>query len=408
MNLLLVRIIDICIGIPLVYLIFITKKVFSRKRHSGDIADCNKILIIKLWGIGNTALLLPSMRGLRKKFPSARIDYLTQATNRGIAGMSGAFGNIYCISITSFFGFIKSTLENIIKLKREDYDLVIDCEQFARFSTILTALISGKKTIGFETKNQHRHLLYELPVRYNNEIHMSDSFYSCVERAGVRSKKTLDSDFLFCRNEDTKKPRNLLKSKIDSAHHVSILIHVGTSVNFTPRRWPISYIVELAEKLIEKFPVILVLTGSSEEKEAADEVFGRIKNKKYVINAAGALSFEEFAALIKESDLVVSCDTSTVHIASCFSVPTIGLYGPNTPRLYGPWGRGGISVYKALDCSPCITNYNAKIAICRHREGKGNCMKKISPDEVFEAIRKNFFNDNAPFRLEKISAQCKK
>jgi ADP-heptose:LPS heptosyltransferase len=122
-----------------------------------------------------------------------------------------------------------------------------------------------------------------------------------------------------------------------------------------------------------------------------------------VINTCGKFDFNQFISLLKLSDLVVSADTAPVHLASCLSVPIVGLYGPNTPFLYGPWGDNNIWFYKKLDCSPCITNYNAKINRCRHPEGEGACMRKISVDEVFLAIKTNFFVEFAKFRLKKLN-----
>ncbi len=106
------------------------------------------------------------------------------------------------------------------------------------------------------------------------------------------------------------------------------------------------------------------------------------------------------------SDLVVSSDTSTVHIASCLSVPVVGLYGPNTPVLYGPWSKNSIYFYKRLNCSPCITNYNAKINKCRNPEGQGACMKRITVDEVFAGIKENYLEKGSVFEIKKGYGKC--
>jgi len=55
-----------------------------------------------------------------------------------------------------------------------------------------------------------------------------------------------------------------------------------------------------------------------------------------------------------------------------------------------------------LACSPCITNYNAKVSKCRHAEGQGMCMKKISVDEVYSKIKEAYFDNNARFRINKL------
>ena len=39
---------------------------------------------------------------------------------------------------------------------------------------------------------------------------------------------------------------------------------------------------------------------------------------------------------LARAELLVANDTGPVHLASALKVPVLGLYGPNTPRLYGP------------------------------------------------------------------------
>jgi len=99
----------------------------------------------------------------------------------------------------------------------------------------------------------------------------------------------------------------------------------------------------------------------------------------------------EFISLVKIAGLVISADTAPVHIASALSIPVVAMYGPNTPDLYGPWGGKSLVFYKKLPCSPCITNYNAKMNICRHPKGRGYCMRSISAEEVFDAIKGDIY-----------------
>ena len=80
-------------------------------------------------------------------------------------------------------------------------------------------------------------------------------------------------------------------------------------------------------------------------------------------------------------DVLVANDTGPVHLASALGVPVLGLYGPNTPRLYGPLSPGSISFYDAPPCSPCITNLNYKTSRCRNPV----CIRAIEVDKVAAA-----------------------
>lgn len=402
MNLRIVRWIDIYAGIALAYLIFYLKKFCRCTRNLNTRKYYKKILLVKFWGIGNVIMLLPAAHALREKYPDAQLDFLTLHSNKEILKASDIFYNIYTIDIKSFSKFIITFLRSLAVLKDRNYDLIIDFEQFARFSALFCSIIGKKNIIGFKTKGQHRHFLYTNSTIYNNKNHITKSFYSLAGLAGAIHKDYIRPIPIICKESDIYEMEGMLRNFGIYKEDILVILHVGTSENFTLRRWPPEYFAGLADRLIDRFAVKIIFSGLSNETMLIKKAIGYAKNKEMIINASGKFNFNQFISLIKLSDLVISADTAPIHLASCLSVPVAGLYGPNTPFLYGPWGGHSIWFYKNLDCSPCITNYNAKINKCRHPEGEGVCMKQISIEEVFLGIKNNFFDENAKFRLKKI------
>lgn len=399
----LVRWIDIYIGIPLVYLLFYLKKINRKTKNFNTAKNYKKILFVKFWGIGNIIMLLPSIYALKKKYPTAKLNLLTLYSNKNASEAVKAFDNIYIIDAKSISGFIITSLKNFIKLKRENHDLIIDFEQFSRLSAIFCSLIGKNNLIGFKTEGQHRDFLYTSSIAYNDNTHITKSFYSLVEFAGTPRKNYIKAIPIVCKQQDINEIENRLRTWGIFPKDIIVLLHVGTSDNFNLRRWPTKSFADLSDRLIDKFDVKIVFTGLRKESLLVKEIISYMKNKKTVIDASGTMNFKQFVSLIKLGDLIISADTAPVHIASCLSVPIVGLYGPNSPFLYGPWGNYSIWFYKNLNCSPCITNYNTKLNKCSHSEGKGICMKKISPDEVFLGIKNNYFDPNGRFRLRKLN-----
>lgn len=391
MNLRIVRLIDIYLGIALAYLLSFAKNFPGRKTDSFRAESCGRILLVKFWGVGNVVMLLPSAKAIREAYPGAKIDFLTLASNKEVSESAAVFDNVYTLDIKGIAKFASSCLNKLSELKNKDYDLIIDFEQFARFSAIFCRFIGRKNIIGFDTTGQHRHFLYTKSVQYNNNIHITKSFYQLAQEVGAGAKDYIKPVPLVYSDKDMMEVKRLLR---DSGIHEGdklVILHVGTSGNFRLRRWPVEYFARLSDKLVESFPVRIVFTGLSEESDLAKKAIGYLKNRQKVCNLSGKLNLSQFIALIKLSDLMVSADTAPVHLASCMDVPVAGLYGPNTPLLYGPWLKKSICFYKKLSCSPCITNYNAKINNCRHPQGQGACMKNISVEEVFLGIKENFF-----------------
>lgn len=397
MNLRFVRWVDIYIGIPLACLLFCAGRLCRFLRHRDTEKPPQRILLIKFWGIGNIIMLLPAARALKERFPGAALDILTLTTNKAPAESSGLFAAAHLIDNSSLMAFLVTAWGNYRGLKKAGYDLIIDFEQFARFSALYSALLNCPKTIGFNTKGQCRGFLYTHPVEYNNGIHITRSFYSLAGRAGCSSKAEIEAAPVISDERHRDEALNLI-SEWGFVNERLIIMHTGTSRNFSLRRWPLEYYAELADKLADNFAVKIVFTGTGEERELAEKAMSYMKNKSSAVNAAGRLDFYRFAALLKLSVLLVSADTAPVHLASSLAVPVCGLYGPNTPLLYGPWGARSIAFYKRLPCSPCITNYNAKINKCRHPRGEGTCMKGITPEEVFAGIKTAYFDKGNKYR----------
>ena len=99
------------------------------------------------------------------------------------------------------------------------------------------------------------------------------------------------------------------------------------------------------------------------------------------LSAPPASSLSLLKALIARCSLMVTNDTGPRHIAAALGVPTVSLFGPETPALYGPVGDNHLVFYSGHWCSPCLSVYNAKIAMCH---GENECMRRITLDEVVQ------------------------
>ena len=87
---------------------------------------------------------------------------------------------------------------------------------------------------------------------------------------------------------------------------------------------------------------------------------------------------------MKELTLFISNDTGPMHIAAAQGTPTIGLFGPNLPTRFAPFGPDNIALYEKTPCSPCINVHKGSFPDCFNPE-KGLCMKQIRVEQVCAA-----------------------
>jgi ADP-heptose:LPS heptosyltransferase len=105
-------------------------------------------------------------------------------------------------------------------------------------------------------------------------------------------------------------------------------------------------------------------------------------------NVCRKFNVRETAYLIQNCRLFFSADTAPLHIATAMGVDAACFFGPNTPVLYGPRGKNDVVFYRNINCSPCLTNFNAKTSNCR----KPVCITEITVDDVWKKIVKYFEN----------------
>jgi hypothetical protein len=122
---------------------------------------------------------------------------------------------------------------------------------------------------------------------------------------------------------------------VDAPFQHAVVIHPGAA--FASRRWPVQRYAAVARWAAGRGFQIAV-TGSADEIELAHSVATAAGASATTL--AGRTSLLELAALVSRSRLVVSGDTGVAHLASAYRTPSVVLFGPVPPRLWGPPADG--------------------------------------------------------------------
>jgi heptosyltransferase-2 len=157
-------------------------------------------------------------------------------------------------------------------------------------------------------------------------------------------------------------------------------IHPGTGKRAKMRQWPPDKFARLADKLAAEFNAGIIFTGFGADTVLVENIAGKMKSASF--NFCGATSLKELAALIQRLDLFISNDTGPMHLGPAMGTLTVGLFGPNTPARYGPFGKEHLALYAAPSCSPCINIHLGKVKNC----ARPVCMEKLEVGAVFAQI----------------------
>lgn len=145
------------------------------------------------------------------------------------------------------------------------------------------------------------------------------------------------------------------------------------------RTWPRINLSELSQLLVEAGYWVMLLdheTSMGWEEEG-------------ILNFCGKLTLRQVAALIGQTNAMVCPDSGLLHLAGALRVPTVGLFGTIPPELRIKYYPKTVAITaQGLECLPCFDN-----ASCwENGEIRADCMKAITPQEVFAAVRKQLAN----------------
>jgi len=110
------------------------------------------------------------------------------------------------------------------------------------------------------------------------------------------------------------------------------IVHPGAKSG--TRRWPPERFGAVAREL-ERAGHHVVVTGSAAERPLAAVVAWAAGLAPERV-LAGELDLGELAGLVAGARLVVSGDTGVAHLATAYRTPSVVLFGPVPPRLWGP------------------------------------------------------------------------
>lgn len=379
MNLEIGKVVDRWIGVPLVQLAGFLGRLRALVSPPAPIAGVRTIVGLKLWGVGNAVLLLPILTAVRRRFPAARFAFVTLRGSEDVLAANGGVDEVIAIDVRGPLVFLRSALAAVRRLRRLSPDLALDFEQFCRLSALLAAASGARQRIGFRTAGQARAALYHAIVPYRDDRHMSETFADVARAAGVEIER-YRPERIAVGEADRAAARALLPSDRSA---LVVGMHPGSGDNFIGRRWPAESFARLALALSNDYGATLVFTGSAAESAIVAEVLAAAPGLR-AVDLTGKTPPLVLAAVIDECDLFFANDTGPAHVAAAMGVKLFAFYGPNTPSLYGPLSDTASVFYKALPCSPCLTNLNAKSSSCRLPV----CIRGISVEEVLESVRR--------------------
>ena len=115
-----------------------------------------------------------------------------------------------------------------------------------------------------------------------------------------------------------------------------VALHPGSGG--AAKRWPAASFAEVANRLREDGCVPVVIEGPA-DAEPASEMMAAMAHTHQPPGIARNLSIEALAALLAKCGAYVGNDSGVSHLAAQVGIPTLALFGPTDPGVWGPIGQ---------------------------------------------------------------------
>ena len=155
------------------------------------------------------------------------------------------------------------------------------------------------------------------------------------------------------------------------------LIALAPGSVWATKRWP--YYRELAEELAGTGRIVIV--GGQDDAPLALEIRTAVPN---AVDATGLLPLLGSAELIGRCAVIVTNDSSPLHLASAMGTPTVAIFGPTVPEFgFGPLAPSSVAVgHETLACRPCHRHGPRRCPLTHFR-----CMRELTADAVAARAR---------------------
>lgn len=327
-----------------------------------------RILMVHHGGVGDFILCLPAFGSIRRHYPQARIELL------------GYFRVLHLVEGRYYVD--RGTSVDDLKLGplyREDGDLGSEAVQF--FGGFDLAFLFTQDRHGVFSGNLRRagvKRVLSIPPfpEKGRRVHVIDHVFSSLSSMGIPPGGRIPR--IFLREEDRRFAETWLRGRGASEGRDKGLVALHPGSGSRKNLWPIGNFLDLAQRITRYLRLNTILLVGPAEREYVGEGLEPMQSISPMW--AENLPLIHVASLLERCRCYVGNDSGITHLAAAVGTPTIALFGPTDPEIWGPRGERVTLLRKNPGCSPCTEE---ELERCTHRR----CLATIEVEEVIERAK---------------------
>lgn len=304
---------------------FGTFKLFLKKGQKDfvplDGSKLRKVLFLRPEKIGDMVISFPVFDGLKQHFPHIKISILGSPRNLPIIKNDPRFDKIYLYTKKPTKDF-----KTLLKMRKGKYDCVVDMIGDDSVTALFLSQLSapGKPRIGVGKNKYREYYDFNYSYRRDNTGHVVENTLKLLEAFDIESEKVSGYAAPFIKDDEKKKAAAFF-DHFTNGNNNMMTVGYNLSAGAPTRIWAEEKSIELIKRITDKHPNCkVVLFTVPSERNRADEILNQLNGRVELV--PDKLNLTEVSAIIAQLDIMISPDTSLVHIARAQQVPVVGLY----------------------------------------------------------------------------------
>lgn len=354
--------------------------------------NVRRVLAVRLDNIGDVIMLGPALRTLKKTLPEIHLTLMCSPAGSQAAPLLPWIDEVVVYrpvwqDISQSKSIEPQREQSLIEtLRQRNFDAALIFTSFSQspHPPAMICYFAGIPIRVGQSKEFGGKILSDAVKSIPDEIHQVERNLFLLESIGIYPSD--DHIELHVSEEIQQKTDRLLQAAGLDPYSPFIVVAPGASCS--ARQYEIKRLSAAVSELRRKTTLPIVVVGSRKERELESPLLETGGSSK-IVSLVGKTSVPELAAVIRRCSVVVSNNSSPLHIADAFEKPIVVLYsGTDFEEQWRPRSSSTTLLRQETHCSPCYE------FCCPYQR---ECLD-IAPEEVVQSVLEKLPRESAPSR----------
>lgn len=334
--------------------------------------------------MGDVAMVVPVVYSLARQYPDVRITVLSRAFARPLFEQLAPNVNFMVADLKHEYHGIRGLNALYRRLVAKQFTAVADLHNVLRSDYLRLRFNMGRYRVAHINKHRkgRRQItssrakqLQQQPTSFQNYADVFrrlgypvDIQFRSIFGDGKGDLSQLPADFRFL-TPDSPLPSPLIGIAPFAAHQGKV--------------YPPRLMHQVIEQLLQKHPEARIfLFGRGQQEEQYFTEWSQ-QHPQCIYTGQHLESLKQELIVMSHLDVMVSMDSSNMHLASLTGTPVVSIWGATHPYAgFLGWGQSADNIVQIdLDCRPCSI-FGQKPCL----RGDYACINRISPEAITEKV----------------------